>query len=76
MFFLSPPQQEISTLPSSLYQPPSSLRGTVVAETITEFIRFEPEICICNGNIKSGIQERICICNERFSAEIPTDLSL
>ena len=23
---------------------------TVVAEMITELIRFEPEICICNGN--------------------------
>ena len=23
-----------------------------------------------------GIQERICICHERFSAEVPTDLSL
>ena len=44
--------------------------STVVAEMITAFIRFEPEICICE------IQERICICNERFSAEIPTGLSL
>ena len=24
--------------------------GTFVAEMITELIRFEPEICICNGN--------------------------
>ena len=23
-----------------------------------------------------GIHERICICNKRFSADIPTDLSL
>ena len=25
-------------------------RDTVVAEMTTELIRFEPEICICNGN--------------------------
>ena len=25
------------------------LSNTVVAEMVTEFIRFEPEICICNG---------------------------
>ena len=42
---------------------------TVVAEMITELIRFEPEICICNGKV-IGIPERICICSERFSAEI------
>ena len=26
------------------------LLGTIVAEIITELIRFEPEVCICNGN--------------------------
>ena len=25
-------------------------RDTVVAEMITELIRCEPELCICNGN--------------------------
>ena len=25
-------------------------QNTVVAEMITELIRFEPEICICNAN--------------------------
>ena len=25
-------------------------RATIVAETITELIRFEPEICICDNN--------------------------
>ena len=48
---------------------------TVVAEMITELIRFEPKICFCNGHY-IGIPERICICNETFSAEIPRDLSL
>ena len=43
---------------------------TVVAEMITELIRFEPEICICIRNYLG-----ICICNARFSAEIPTNLS-
>ena len=28
----------------------TSSEFTVVAEMVTEFIRFEPEICICNGN--------------------------
>ena len=32
--------------PSSISEP----ENTVVAEMITELIRFEPEICICNGN--------------------------
>ena len=34
----------------------------------TEFICFESEVCICNGNL-CGIQGRICICNERSSAQ-------
>ena len=32
---------------------------TVVAEMITEFIRFEPEICICNGNINWNSRENL-----------------
>ena len=23
---------------------------SIVADTVTEFIRFDPEVCICNGN--------------------------
>ena len=54
-----------------------SKRGhTVVAEIITELIRFEPEICNNPSWKLIGIQERICICNERSSAEIPRDLSV
>ena len=26
-------------------------RDTVVAEIVTELICFEPEVCICNGNL-------------------------
>ena len=46
-----------------------------IARIITELIHCEPEVCICNGHV-FRIQGRICICNERFSANIPTDLSL
>ena len=45
-------------------------KRTVVAEMITELIRLYPQWKLI------GIQERSCICNERFSAEIPRDLSL
>ena len=48
---------------------------TIEAKMIAELIRFQPEICSCNGN-ELEFKERICICNESFSAEIPTDLSL
>ena len=44
-------------------------RTTVVAEMITELIRFEPEICICNGNSLEFKTESV-------SAQIPTALSL
>ena len=50
-------------------------KHTVVAEMITELICFAPEICICNGNWL-GFRQRICICNEKVSADISTDLSL
>ena len=49
---------------------------TVVAEMITELFRFEPEICICNGNLLGFKREsvsvlrdsllkfpQICLCN-------------
>ena len=34
------------------------------------------ELILARNGILIGFQERICICNKRFSAEIPTDLSL
>ena len=47
------PHKEIGTVAEAkgnAVSPPKRKSSTVVAETITELIRFEPEICICNGN--------------------------
>ena len=52
---------------------PDRFACTDVTEMITELICFEPEICICNA-INENSRENLC--NERFSADIPTDLSL
>ena len=53
-----------------------SANGTVAADVLTEFIRFEPEICICKGNYLEFKREsvsvrrdfrlkfpQICLCN-------------
>ena len=50
-------------------------KGTIVADMITELIRLSPK-SVSVIAVLIGIQERICICNERFSAEIPADRSL
>ena len=47
---------------------------TVVAEIVSELIHSESEVCICNGDI--GIRGSLCICDERLSTDIPTDLSV
>ena len=46
-----------------------------MAEMITELIRFEPKICICNGNELEFKRKSVSVMRD-FSAEIPTDLSL
>ena len=48
---------------------------TVVAEVITESIRFGPEIGVCNHKKLIRIPDGMCICNERVSADIPTSVS-
>ena len=64
-----------SRLSTLLKLPRRVQQDSVVAGMITELIRFKAEVCICNGN-RIGIAGRICICNERYSAKISTNLSL
>ena len=57
-----------------LLQRQALLLVTVVSELSTELTCFEPRsVSVMESK---GIQERICICYESFSAEIPRDLSL
>ena len=49
----------------------------VVADIVTELIRFEPEVCICNGNLLEfkSWRESVSLL-QGFSADIHTGLSL
>ena len=42
----------------------SDSNGTVVAEMITELIRFEPGICICNGNESEFKRESVSVMSD------------
>ena len=62
---------------SSLGKTPScALHDTVVAEMITELIRFEPEICICNGHKLEFKRESVSVMRDFLLAFPEISLSV
>ena len=51
-------------------------QDTVVAKMITELIRFEPEICICNGNLLESQRESVSAVMRDFLLKFQRSVSV